>query len=161
VPRVINIINAAVRQRAAARDADRAVPGSAPTALGFTTWAFALARSTAGRMAAATDAIPAPRSPGYGSQAEVPFPDGNPSRVARDDQIHALAARAGNRDENAYGADKPTPCGSFSAQEPHHREGPGGRPAPIHLICVTHAGFQQSMKLEPNGGYRAQVRQQR
>src|SRR6266571_1113717 len=40
VPRVIDIINAAVRQRAAARDADRAVPGSAPTALAFTTYAI-------------------------------------------------------------------------------------------------------------------------
>jgi hypothetical protein len=37
-------------------------------------------------------------------------------------------------------------------QESHHREGPGGRPAPIHLICVTHAGFQQSMKPAPHSG---------
>jgi hypothetical protein len=32
--------------------------GVLPTALAFTTWAFALARSTAGRMAAAIYAIP-------------------------------------------------------------------------------------------------------
>ena len=57
------------------------------TALAFTTWAFALARRTAGRMAAAIYAIPGTEITRLWQPGRGLLPDGNPSRVARDGQI--------------------------------------------------------------------------